>query len=87
MVVCSHLLFSWADRLDLDFHEAAITAMTRVGSAARIFPTFAMGADPVLDLGALLRQLRRRGVTATLRPVDYRFQCGDPLMLEVTRRS
>jgi SAM-dependent methyltransferase len=87
LVLCSHLLFSWADRLDLDFHEAAITEMTRVGAAARIFPTFAMGADPVLDLDPLLCRLRRQGIAAKFCPVDYLFQRGQPLMLEVARRS
>lgn len=65
----------------MGFHEAAITEMTRVGAVARIFPTFAMGADPVLDLDPLLHRLRRRGIDATLRPVDYLFQRGHPSCL------
>ena len=44
-----------------------------------------MGADPVHDLDPLRHQLRRRGIDASFRPVNYLFQRGHPLMLEVTR--
>lgn len=84
LVLCSHLLFSWSDRLDLDFHLAAISELARVGRVVRIFPLFAMGAGPPLDLDPLLARLRHRGLIAQRRPVDYQFQRGRPLMLEIT---
>lgn len=38
LVLSSHLLFVYDDRLDLAFHEASITEMLRVGKEIRIFP-------------------------------------------------
>lgn len=82
LVLSSHLLFAFADRLDLDFHLAAITEMTRVASrGARIFPVFAMGSGPRLDLSPLRAELDRRGIGTQLVAVDYEFQRGEPAML------
>lgn len=81
LVLCSHLLFAFADRLDLDFHTAAITELTRVASEARIFPVFAMGSGPPLDLSPLQGELAARGIAAELVGVDYQFQRGEPAML------
>ncbi|MDD2830429.1 MAG: hypothetical protein PHW18_12715 [Sulfuricurvum sp.] len=38
LVLSSHLLFVYDDRLDLAFHEASITEMLRIGNEVRIFP-------------------------------------------------
>jgi hypothetical protein len=86
LALCSHLLFAFADRLDLAFHVAAIAELTRVASReARIYPVFAMGSRPSLDLAPLRAELAARGIGAELVGVDYRFQRGEPVML-VCRR-
>lgn len=38
LVLSSHLLFVYDDRLDLAFHEASIAEMLRIGKEVRIFP-------------------------------------------------
>lgn len=38
LLLSSHLLFVYDDRLDLAFHEASIAEMLRIGSEVRIFP-------------------------------------------------
>jgi len=38
LVLSSHLLFVYDDRLDFAFHEASITEMLRIGKEVRIFP-------------------------------------------------
>jgi hypothetical protein len=82
LVLSSHLLFAFADRLDLDFHRAAITEMTRVAAhGVRIFPVFAMGSGPRLDLEPLRTQLAADGIATQLVGVDYQFQRGEPVML------
>ncbi len=82
LVLSSHLLFAFADRLDRDFHLAAITEMTRVASReVRIFPVFAMGARPRLDLEPLRTELAARGIATELVEVEYQFQRGEPAML------
>jgi SAM-dependent methyltransferase len=44
LVLCSHLLFTWADRLDQEWHRTAIMEMSRVSRReVRIFPLVRMG--------------------------------------------
>lgn len=38
LVLSSHLLFVYDDRLDFAFHEASVTEMLRIGKEVRIFP-------------------------------------------------
>lgn len=45
LVLSSHLLFSYSDRLDLDFHHRAIAELVRVArSEVRLYPLLAVGA-------------------------------------------
>ena len=39
----SHLLFSYADRLDRAFHVASLRELARVGREVRVFPLVPMG--------------------------------------------
>lgn len=87
LVLSSHFLFAFADRLDLDFHVAAIVEMTRVAAGGvRIYPVFAMGSGPRLDLDPLGAELAALGIVTRLVGVDYQFQRGEPVMM-VCRRA
>jgi hypothetical protein len=87
LLVCSHLLFTWADTLGLPWHEAAVLEMTRVAGQVRLFPTVLQGTgDPVPFWDELLLRLRGAGVTCEVRQVDYRFQRTGDRMLVVSRR-
>ncbi|MBV8996325.1 MAG: hypothetical protein JO287_22065 [Pseudonocardiales bacterium] len=83
LVLSSHLLFSYADRLDLTFHRAAIGELMRVArDELRIFPLVAMGSAlpyPLLD--ELLDQLVEHDITGRVVAVDYEFQAGGSQML------
>jgi hypothetical protein len=91
LVLCSHFLFSYADRFDLAFHAAAIVELVRVSTGAvRIYPVFPMGSGPLLDLAPLEAILADQGISeqrisTTLVEVDYQFQRGEPVMLECRR--
>lgn len=86
LVLCSHFLFSYADRFDLGFHAAAIIELVRVSTeAVRIYPVFPMGSGPLLDLDPLNALLAGERIRATLVEVDYQFQRGEPVMLECRR--
>ncbi|AQZ67468.1 unnamed protein product [[Actinomadura] parvosata subsp. kistnae] len=86
LVLCSHLLFTWADRLDREWHRAAIMEMSRVSRGeVRIFPLVRMGdGEPVPFLGALVAELRDAGLGCEVREVPYEFQRGARHMLTVT---
>lgn len=83
LVLSSHLLFSYADRLDLAFHQQAICELMRVArDELRVFPLVAMGSPvsyPPLD--GLLAGLRGSDIVGWVVGVDYEFQAGGNQML------
>jgi hypothetical protein len=85
LVLCSHLLFTWSDKYDRDWHEAALRELIRVSnSEVRIFPLVQQGAgEPIPWLPELLASLE--GVTTEIRKVPYEFQLGANEMLVITR--
>jgi hypothetical protein len=86
LALCSHLLFTWADQLGIDWHFAAIRELARVGAEVRIFPTVLQGAgEPVPFWDDLMMALRGIGLDPVLKTVDYEFQVGANRMLVVTR--
>lgn len=88
LVVSSHLLFSYADRLGFSFHREAILELVRVTrDELRTFPLVAMGSAllyPHLD--QLLAQLHSHDIAGHVVDVDYEFQAGGNQML-VCRRA
>lgn len=85
VVVCSHLLFTWADTLGLDWHHAAVRELARVGREVRVFPTVMQGAgEPVPFWDELIAALAATGVETQLRDVAYRFQRTGTQMLVAT---
>jgi len=88
LVLCSHLLFTWADRLDAGWHRAALADLVRVARReVRVFPLVvqATGA-PVPFLDRLVDELRALGHDADVRDVPYEFQRGAHAMLVIHRR-
>jgi hypothetical protein len=83
LVLSSHLLFSYADRLDFAFHRQTICELMRVArDELRIFPLVAMGSClPYPLLAELLTQLVEHGVVGRVVGVDYEFQAGGNQML------
>jgi SAM-dependent methyltransferase len=86
LVVCSHLLFTWAHLLDADWHRAAITELARTTRReVRIFPLVVSGTgEPVGFLPELRADLHAAGHRTEIRPVPYRFQRGGDHMLVIT---
>jgi hypothetical protein len=85
LVLCSHLLFTWADRLDEHWHRRALAELVRVARReVRIFPVVVQGTgEPVPFLDALRAELHAQGHRAHLRDVPYRFQRGGNRMLVI----
>ena len=85
LVLCSHLLFTWADTFGQGWHLAALSELARVGREVRVFPTVMQGrGDPVPFWDALMAGLADAGLTAELRRVEYSFQVGADQMLVLT---
>jgi hypothetical protein len=86
LALCSHLLFTWADQLGLDWHLASLLELARVADEVRIFPTVMQGpGDDVPFWDELLTQLCDAGLQCNVRTVDYEFQVGATTMLVISR--
>lgn len=83
LVLCSHLLFTWADQLGEDWHRRALAELVRVARREiRIFPVVVQGTgEPVAFLDDLRDELHVLGHRSHLRDVPYRFQRGGNQML------
>jgi SAM-dependent methyltransferase len=87
LVLCSHLLFTWADRFGRDWHLAALRELVRVSRAeVRVFPLVLQGAgEPVPFLPELLERLTDDGIRHEIRKVPYEFQQGADEMLVLSQ--
>jgi hypothetical protein len=87
LVLCSHLLFTWSDVLDLSWHREALIELARIGAEVRVFPLVVQGTgEAVAWLPELCDELRSAGLTAAQRQVPYEFQVGADRMLVVSQR-
>jgi SAM-dependent methyltransferase len=86
LALCSHLLFTWSDVLDLEWHARALAELVRVAGEVRVFPVVVQGSgDPVPFLPRLLEEVRAGGHRADVVAVPYEFQRGADRMLRVRR--
>ncbi|RIK09642.1 MAG: hypothetical protein DCC49_05630 [Acidobacteria bacterium] len=86
LTLSSHFLFTYADRLDEDFHYETLAELARVTSGdVRIFPllSFEMARYPYLN--DLRTRLDGLGISSEVRQVDYEFQQGADEMLVLSR--
>jgi hypothetical protein len=87
LVLSSHFLFLYGDRLDLDFHKACLKEFLRVCSReVRIFPLTGLDAKPYPPLPDVLDFLRSEDVGAEIREMPFEFQIGANKMLKLTLR-
>jgi hypothetical protein len=89
LVLSSHLLFTYADRLDIDFHVAALLELVRVARAqVRIFPLLEhTGRLDQQLLDRVLAQLSEHGISSRVQQVPYEFQRGGNQLLILHRRD
>ena len=85
LVLSSHLLFMYADRLDDQFHIAAAFEMARVASRqVRIFPLIADHGTDTRDLiDGVRRALSSAGYPTEIMATAYEFQRGGNEMLVI----
>ena len=75
LALCSHLLFTYADRLDAAWHLDALVEMLRVAAEVRVFPLVSHVDGRAFDhLDALRDDLAARGIASQVRGVPYELQ-------------
>ncbi|MEU1544791.1 hypothetical protein [Nocardia sp. NPDC005745] len=86
LVLSSHLLFTYADRLDFDFHLATLRELARLSCGeVRVFPLVDHAGGPLDDLLDRLRKaLHTGGIRTDIAEVDFEFQRGARSMLRLT---
>jgi SAM-dependent methyltransferase len=86
LVLCSHLLFTWANSYGYEWHLAALREMVRVARReVRVFPlVIQRSGEPVLFLNDLRDALAAAGHKNEVREVEYEFQVGARSMLSIT---
>lgn len=87
LVLCAHLLFTYASRFDFEWHVAACRELVRVSAdEVRIHPLCGADGKSYPGLARLRRELRDAGITSEVRTLPYEFFVGADTML-VLRRS
>lgn len=86
IALCSHFLFLYSDRLDLEFHQESIRQMCRVANEVRIFPLIDLDLRPSPYVQPITHSLEKDGFSVSIERVPYEFQRGGNEMLRITRR-
>ncbi len=82
LVLSSHLLFLYGDRLTPGFHAESLREMARVSSGeVRVYPLLGLDARPYPHMDEVLGLLRRDGIIAEIRPTPFEFFKGATRML------
>ncbi len=86
IALCSHFLFLYSDRLNLEFHNESIRELCRVADDVRIFPLIDLDLKPSPYVQPVTRSLENEGFTVSIERVSYEFQRGGNKMLKITAR-
>jgi SAM-dependent methyltransferase len=88
LVLCAHLLFTYAQRFDFDWHLAACRELVRVSAGeVKIHPLCGPDGRVYPGLSRLRRELRAVGIASEVVAVDYEFFIGANSMLVLRRAT
>jgi len=85
IVLCSHFLFLYSDRLSLEFHRQSIVQLCRVADDVRIFPLIDLDLRPSPYVQPIASDLEKEGFTVSIERVNYEFQRGGNKMLRIIK--
>ncbi len=84
LVLSSHFLFLYGDRLDLGFHVASLKEMVRVASGeVRVFPLQGLDAKPYPHMDGLIVRLNAEGIETEIVEVPFEFQRGSNKLMKL----
>ena len=88
LVLCAHLLFTYATRFDFDWHLAACKELVRVSAGeVRLHPVVGTDGRTYPGLPRLRRELKAAGVASELVRVNYEFFVGTDSMLVLKKAA
>ncbi len=87
LVLSSHFLFLYGDRLTTDFHALSLQEMMRVCSGeVRVYPLQGLDAKPYPHLKDVMSSLKSEGIEANVVEVPFEFQKGANRMMRLRRK-
>lgn len=88
LVLSSHFLFLYGNRLDLDFHKACLKEMSRVSSQeVRIYPLQGLDARPYPHLDEVTSFLEAENISVEIEEVPFEFQRGSNKIMKLKRTT
>jgi hypothetical protein len=88
LVLSSHFLFLYGDRLSVDFHVASLREMARISSnEVRVYPLQGLDAKPYPFMDDVLERLDSAGVRTEIVPTPFEFQRGANMMLKLSNQQ
>jgi SAM-dependent methyltransferase len=85
LILCSHFLLLYSDRLSWEFHRDAVTALLQHTNELRIFPLLTLMFDRSPYLDRLCEHVSNLGYNPQIRQVEYELQPGGNEMLIVSK--
>lgn len=85
LALCSHYLFLYSDKLDLNYHLRACRELCRIADEVRVYPLVTLDNSPSPFIGPVIQSLRFLGLEASRQHVSYQFQKGACEMLVIRR--
>ena len=82
LVLSSHFLFLYGDRMSPGFHVGSLKEMARVSSwEVRVYPLQGLDGRPYSHMDDVLESLQRDGIGTEIRPTPFEFFRGADKML------
>ena len=86
LVLSSHFLFVYADKLDTSFHVAAVRELLRVTKKeVLIYPLVTANGEESREVGAVILAMQKEGYQARLLPSRFEFLKGANTLLSLRR--
>lgn len=86
LVLSSHFLFLYSERLDLDFHIKCLKELIRVCSGeVRVFPLVGLDSKPYIHLDKVVTLMENTGTNVEITETPFEFQTGSRRMMRLSR--
>ena len=85
LVLSSHFLFLYDDRLSYEFHRDSIQEMLRISKEIRIFPLIGLNGKKSLFVDKIMDSLHNNKVEVEITKVSYEFMQGGNEMMKITK--
>jgi hypothetical protein len=85
LAICHHFLFISDKNFTVDFQIAAIKALCRIASEARIYPLLDPQGKRPVELDEIIKTLEQQGYLCRFESVDYKLEKGGDTLLKVSR--